>query len=379
MLLRFIKFRRPILCRPIDGEGDDLGGGAPPAPPEPDQVDTSTPPDIDTAPADGGSKPASLLEAMFGAKPAETPEAKAERLRDEAGRFAKAPPAAPAAPGAQPPATAKTGTQPPAAPKSGDGKTDPTAMPEGLTPKAQERFQALANTNKELTSKVAEYEPIVSSARALQETFREHGVKREQFDQAMTVVGMMNRGDYQGALRVLDEQRALISMALGQPLPGADPLAKFPDLREDVDNLRMPEARAIEIARQRTAQAAQQQTQQREQQSLQKQQAEQEQLKQGQLAVDRFCAGKMKTDIDYPRIEALLIEQINEGLLKDIPPNLWSGIVEKTYALIKQSAGIARPQAAAPAGSVLRPSGGESPRQAPRSLAQAMWGKDLQA
>lgn len=342
--------------------------------PDAGTVDTGTPA------ADTGAdqtKAGSMLEAMFGQKPAAPTEAEAQeaaatgktiqQLRDERGRFAGKAPDQPGQP-------LKPGQPDPKA------KPDPNAMPEGLTAKAQERFQALANTNKELTARVAEFQPIVEQAMGLQQTFRENGIKREQFDQAMHVVGLMNRGDLRGALAALDEQRKLISLTLGESLPGADALADFPDLRQAVDNLQITEQHALEIARGRFNQGQQRQNAQRQQQENQRQQAQQDQQQQyatakhqAQLAVDKFCQTMQKSDLDFARIEPMLLEQIKGGLLQDVPPHRWPELVQKTYGLIKQTAGQVRGSSSATS-MVLRPAGGEAPTAQPKSMHEAMWG-----
>lgn len=367
-----MKFRRFLLSRPFRS-------------PEPgeDGAGTTTTPDAGTvdpgAATEEPSAPGSMLQAMFGQEPAKsadgepTAEEQAEaaatgktvqQLRDERGRFTsgkvETPPADPAKP-----AEAK----PKEPPK--DGKPE-LAMPEGLTPKAQERFQQLANTNRELSAKLEQMQPAAESAQALAEVFKEHGVRREQFEQAMEVVGLMNRGDLRGALRVLDEQRKLISLHLGETLPGAEPLADFPDLKQAVDNLQMTEEYALELARSRMVQGHQQQATQRQEQEREAQQQEAQAIQSGQLAVDKFCKARMADDLDYARIEPLLLEQIKAGLLEGVPPQAWPRIVEKTYGLIKQTAQSTRQ--AAPSTTVLRPTGGESPRQAPQSMFDAMFG-----
>lgn len=367
-----MKFRRNLLSRLYrnsDPDADSGGGGAPVVESAP--VVTDTP----AAPAESASAaPGSMLEAMFGQKTevaptvAETQEALAtgktvQQLRDERGRFAS---------GKAEPAVDPTK---PAEVK----KPDANGMPEGLTPKAQERFQTLANTNKELSTRVQEWEPIVNSARELQQTFQQHGIRREQFDHAMQMVGLMNRGDLQGALRMLDDQRTQISLALGKPLPGADALASFPDLRQAVDNLQVSEEYAMEVARgrfqqhrgQQAAQAQRQQDQahQQEQQAVQR---EEQAKNNSMLAVDKFCKARMADDLDFARVEPLLLAQIQGGLLEGIPYAARPALIEKTYALIKQTATATR--SAAPSTSVLRPTGGESPRQAPKTMHEAMWG-----
>jgi hypothetical protein len=349
--------------------GDD--GGTPVAA---DAAAVASPDTTAAAPAPEGaaSAPSTMLEAMFGQKPdaaaaaaptaEETAAAAAtgktiQQLRDERGRFA----------------SGKVETPPADPTKKPEAKpADPNAMPEGLSPKAQERFQTLANTNKQLTAQVAEFQPIVESAKQLQATFQQNGVKREQFDQAMEVVGLMNRGDLQGALRVLDEQRALISMALGKPLPGVDALGSFPDLRAAVDNFQITEEHALELARGRTVQNQQHQQSQRLQQDAQVQQQAQQDHESGVQAVDTICKRLQQNDLDYAVIEPMLLKEIQGGLLQNIPPSQWARIVEKTYGLIKQTASTVR--SSGPSTSVLRPTGGESPRQTPKTMHEAMWG-----
>ncbi|WP_157900086.1 hypothetical protein [Rhodoferax koreensis] len=312
-------------------------------------------------------KPATMQEAMF--PTVTTPEEKAaadQRARDALGRFAGKPPVDPAAPPVDPL------KKPP---------VDPNAMPEGLAPKAQERFQALVNTNKELAGKLEQATqiagspeavlPMLQSAQAMQTTFRDNGVTREQFEQATSVIGLINRGDMAGAQKVLEDQLRQISLVTGKPIGQVDALASFPDLREAVDNLQIDQERALEIARARTIQQNQQQGAQRQQQQERQQQEVQQAVQQGQLAVDQFCKSKMTSDLDYLRIEPLLLKEVQGGLLVGVPPNLWPRIVEKTYNLIKQTAASARTTQST---QVLRPTGGESPRQAPKSSYEAMWG-----
>jgi hypothetical protein len=324
-----------------------------------------------------------MLEAMFGQKQAAPSEAEAQeaaakgvsvqQLRDERGRFAGK---APDQQGQQP---LKPGQPDPKA------KPDPNAMPEGLTAKAQERFQALANTNKELTARVAEFQPIVESAKALQQTFHENGIKREQFEQAMEVVGLMNRGDLRGALAALDEQRRLIALHLGQPVPGADALAGHADLQQAVDNLQINEQHAIEIARARLVQSQQQQNAQRQQQESRQQQEQQQRADQAQqahrsgvLAVEEFSKKMQASDMDFARIEPLLLKEIQGGLLQGTAPQHWAALIQKTYNLIKQTASQTRAAGGATP-PVLRPTGGEAPTAQPRNAYEAMWGKSKPA
>ncbi len=325
--------------------------------------------------------PEAAVEAIFGKSepveklPGETEEAAQARARDEKGRFAQ-----------------KTAADPnlvdPNAPKKpAEQPKDLTVMPEGLTPKAQERFQALANSNRQLTEQAtaaAEIAgspeavlPMLQSAAAIQSTFREHGVSREQFTQATDVIGMINRGDLAGAEKVLIDQLRQISLVTGRTPGTVDPLQGFPDLQEQVENLQISPAHAIELARGRTQQNHQQTQQQRQQDQQQREQGETQAFNTGVMAVDRFCKERMTSDLDFAKIEPLLQKQIAGGLLTGIPPAQYRQIVEKTYNLIKETSSINRGPSTG--GGVLRPSGSESAKAAPKNAFEAMFGKSAPA
>lgn len=330
--------------------------GTGPEPTAPASVD-ATPA---AAPVDTSAvKPATMHDAMF---PKATPldgetQAQADqRTRDEKGRFATKAPVDPTAP--KPVEATK-----PAAPE------DITAMPEGLSPKAQERFQKLANSNKELQTQHDDFRQTIEPFRV---ALQSNGVTQQQFDQATQVVGMINRGDLAGAQTVLMEQLRMISLATGKQIVAVDALSEFPDLRQRVDQMQLSEDDAMELARNRAVQNGQQARQQREQQARNTQQQSQQLVQQGQVAVDTFCKRQMTTDMDYAKIEPLLLEQIKGGLLEGVPPARWAVIVEKTYGLIKQSASMHRPSPSI-GGGVLRPSGADQARVAPKSMYEAMW------
>jgi len=306
-------------------------------------ADTPTADATPDAPAsDAGDGPKSLLEAINAAVPGEDKptETKPEAVKPEVVDPAPKP-----------------------------EEEDPTKMPEGLTPKAQERFQKLAHMNKELTAKVDE---IASAVEPFRIALQENGVQKEQFDLAASVIGMMNKGDLEGALKVLDEQRRIISLQMGKPLPGVDALSDFPDLREAVDSLQITEAHALEIARTRGAQLQHQRVTEQRQQVQQTQQQRQELINSGLKAVDDFTKKMMASDLDYAAIEAKLLPRI-PGLLEGAHPSMWVKTVETAYQMIKDAGGVqTRQTQTAPA---LRPTGTPSPSAAPKNMFDAMFGQ----
>lgn len=366
-IFAMIRRIRSLLLAPIDdlsggGGVADTTGGSP--------ADTGGAPAVDV-PGDGGepqppAAPTTMLEAIERGLQQSQPNQPGQP-RDQQGRFATKDPAQP-----QPQAAQQQPGQPAAQPQQ--QVQDDLQMPEGLGKAAQQRFQSLANEVKELRPLREQVEMLGRQQEYIRENFEQHKVQQEQFEQAMQVIGMMNSGDFKGALQFLQAQMQELAVLAGEVPGRVDPLSAYPDLRQSVDALEMTEARAMELARARRQQQLQTEYGQRQQQEQQAQQATQQAIQGGMKAVDEFCRQMAATDVDYPAIEAQLLPEI-KNLVNGVPPSQWKAIVETNYRLIKRAASAARTSAPSGGGSVLRPTGNASPAQAPKSAFEAMWGK----
>lgn len=347
MLIHRLIYR--IHRKPDDGDGSDLGG-------YPAQLDTGAP--LDAPAVEAPAEPATMAEAMWN--------------RDDQGRFAPkvADVADPAAAVAQ--AAPKPGEPAKPAAPAAPAAEDLTAMPEGLGAKAQQRFQALANGLKERDTTIQE---LTSSVEYVQQAFQQHGVQQPQFEQAVAVIGMLNKGDFRGALQVLDDQRRQIALQLGEALPGVDALQDHQDLRQAVDGLQITEAHALELARSRAHQQATQQREQATNQQRQQEQTAQQAVHKAQADVDTWWKQMAASDIDAPAIEAILLPKLG-ALLDGVPPQQWAGRMRAQYELIKESVGTFRRQApaASQAMSPLRATGQAGGVGKPASMHEAMWG-----
>lgn len=310
-------------------------------------VDTTNDTQID-APVDDAA-PKSMLEAIEAAVPDPNKPAAEEKPPEDK-------------PAVDPAVEAKPETE-----------EDVTKMPEGLTPKAQERFQKLANDNKQVRQ---ELEQVTAAVEPFRQTLQENNVSREQFDLATSYIGLINKGDLRGALQVMDQERAKLALLMGEALPGVDALAEHADLREAVDTFQITEKQAIELARHRSTEQAQQQArlqaeqrQREEKHQTQQREEQQQQFKSGLMAVDEFTKSMMKSDLDFAKVEAILLPQI-PTLLKGAHPSDFVRIVESAYKMVKASAGAAKQ---APSVGTLRPTGGGSPSQEPKSMMDAMF------
>lgn len=349
----------------VDGTGDapivdttpapeaDAAAPAPVDAPAPDAPDA---PDGDAAaapaPAVDPNAPKSLLEAIS----ASVDGKKAEPVVD---------PKAPAVDAKKP-----AEPDPAAKPKP----EDLTAMPEGLAPKAQERFRALVNVNKEISQEV---EGLRAQTEYIGTTFKEHGVTREQFEIATNLIGAMNRGDWPTVIKGMQEEMRRVALVSGRPIDGIDMFSDMPDLKEKVENLQLSPEDAAELARGRThQQIAQQrvrqaQQQQREQEQNQQQTQQFERARQqGVLAVDQLCAELKSKDLDFGRIEAALMPRVAE-LFQDVHPSKWAATLQRQYDLLKSMGAPARGNSAG----TLRASGANNPVAKPADMFQAMFGE----
>lgn len=351
----------------VDGTGLDAATAAPapeaaPSPaPASEGAEAVTTPAVDPtaapAPAVDPNAPKSLLDAISSAvdgdKPAVDPAAPAADAKKE-GEAPVVDPAKDAAKDAKP--------------------EDLTVMPEGLGAKAQERFKALANVNKEVTQEV---ETLRAQTEYIGTTFKEHGITREQFELASGLIGAMNRGDWKTVITGMQDQMRQVALLSGQPIEGIDALVGMPDLKEKVESLQLSPEDAAELAKGRTHQQLQQrarqqaqQVQEREQQTLQQQQNHTRAVQQATLAVDKICSEYAANDLDFKRIEAALLPQVSK-LFSRIPPEDWADTFKSQYELLKGMGAPARGNSAG----TLRAGGANNPVAKPADMFQAMFGE----
>lgn len=293
--------------------------------------------------------PQNIQDAMF-------PE------RDEKGRFV------PKQAEEQPPVTDQE-IKPEAKPEVKAEPEDITAMPEGLGAKAQERFQKLASGIKERDEQIRELSGAVSY---VQETFQQHGIKQEQFESAVVVLGALNRQDYDGAAQMLLGQLRQLSLMTGKDYGAdADPLTEFPELAQRVQGLQISRDDAVHMARLQRQQQTLQQRQQMEYETQQSRQQEEQTFRQAQASVDQWARKMAASDIDWPVIEAKIIPALPR-LLQGTAPTQWANVVQTHYDLLKTSLqDFRRPTADA---NPLRPTGTASAQRAPQSMHEAMFG-----
>lgn len=249
----------------------------------------------------------------------------------------------------------------PEEPKPEDDETPP----EGISKKAQERFQRLVSKVKE---KDEELTTLRSNLDGIRKVMQDTGASPEDFSMVFDYLKAMRSGNMEQVGRILQDQIKQYQIATGKQFGGVDPLADFPDLREKVNGYQMTEEAALELARMRSVQNEQQQA---IQQTTQRQQTEYafQQTRQNAInEINKIGEEWSKKDPDYSAKEQIILKQIPE-IARNFPPQAWAQQVKILYQALS-SVPMTKPQPSAPA--PLRASGQTAGARQPTSMLEAL-------
>ena len=309
-----------------DGQGNDLGGSTGEGLPTAPGSNESAPEPSSQVPAE--DEPKTMLEAIDKglAKVAEhVPEKKVE--------------------GEQAPAKVEDKN-----PEANAKPDDITQMPEGLTPKAQERFKSLVTKIKEQDTAYDDldkrYQSAHQYASEVSNAIKEVGATPDQLQGAMQYIHAFNSGDLQTRKTLLLRELQDVSMKLGEPVENfigaADPLNQFPDLKQAVDAYQIGREQALEVARLRTNENQRLQAKQEQDNSQQGyQNAVQNWKREADEAtgmIEKLTAEMSRSDPLYHRVEAVLMKGggLNE-IVKNFPPSTWVSQVKMLISSVKQA------------------------------------------
>lgn len=253
------------------------------------------------------------------------------------------------------------------------------AEPEGLAPKSSERFKALVEDNK--TQRV-QHEQAVQQLQAINEdlqfmrnTFFTDEQSTNDFMEFAGYREALKRGDFDSALGMLQQQAQQLQLLSGRKLE-ADPLAAYPDLRQQVEDMTLDEANALELARHRALQGQQQQYTQQQIRQQARQEQDEQQFRQTVANVsnqlNQMEAQWSAMDLNYPAKKQKLVEMFPE-IQREFPPHLWP----QQIAMLYRSMGnvTAAPQPSAPRtlkNAPLRPTGGGGGRPEPTTALEVI-------
>lgn len=235
------------------------------------------------------------------------------------------------------------GEEPP--PKKPAKEVDPIndPLPKGTLQSTSERFKVVVDKLKEQTTA---REAVESQYNELIGEITGTGMNADSYSIMLEYARGVNSGD-PVALRksydILMQELNVVAKALGEPLPGQNPLEGHADLIAAVDAKTLDPKIAIETAlhRNRTAAAAKLQTvyagrTQSQQQSAQAQ-------AQGRAALTQLGKELAAADgpAEYKRKAGLVVGML-QATLPNLPPNLWVKAFRTAYAQVPKAAPVAR-------------------------------------
>jgi hypothetical protein len=259
-------------------------------------------------------------------------------------------------------------------PEEAEDKPDEEPEPEAAKPKAEaktpeqeeaemldgvksdrgkERIKAMLAGNRQLQADINEFRQMVIGT----------GMSPDQFAQTLEygrLVNSANEADKHTALAMLDEARAELVKSLGIEAPGVDPLADFPELQKDVENMEIDRAKAIQLAKYMRREQQEKKGQQEQMAARQSNQEFQQQIQQATTIAEDYFKTREK-EPDYPlkmrQIHAWFANEDNKReFVQNYEPKQWFGVFRMMYDNIK----VIQPNGARPISS--RPSAIGAPR-----------------
>ncbi len=214
--------------------------------------------------------------------------------------------------------------------KEPDPINDP--LPKGTLQGTTERFKFVVDKLKEQTTRAdtvqANYDELLGEINSA-------GMDGTTFGVLLEYARGVNGGTYEGLKKsydILMAELKSVATALGEPLPGQNPLEAFPDLVKEVDEKKITPERAIEIARQRSRDAAQQRLNASRTGAAQTEQQRAQAVAQGKAqmtALGKELAAKDGV-AEYKRKAALVVGMLQETL-PNLPPKLWTKAFRTAY------------------------------------------------
>lgn len=218
-------------------------------------------------------------------------------------------------------------------------------LPEGTPEKTAERFEKLTEGYKSLKENFETVTTESEKYKAYHDDFNaivQHSqATPEEFNELIEYSRLVKTGNLEEALAVLDQQRSLLAVSLGKPVPGVDLFSDHPDLQEQLDMGMITEEHAAELVQSRNVKAEQLKHQQKqnvqqnqERQSQQSNEAFETDVSQATQDIGALVAGWEKNDINFSSKKDAILKKVQE-IGQKYEPKQWAEILELQYNAIK--------------------------------------------
>lgn len=202
-------------------------------------------------------------------------------------------------------------------------------------PKSQQRFQEAFGEIKRLTAaneqQATHIKGLEQSRDAILGVLEETHTTDEQLSQLLEYNRMVQTGDLEGALKVVNAQRAAILRQLGREEPGVDLLSDFPDLAKEVEDEKKTREHALLEANRRRSEAQAKARAEAERKRGEAASSGEQKVEAALTELKKWGEELARTDLDYKAKEGKLLGHI-EGVVQEYPPHLWVPTLKRLYA-----------------------------------------------
>ncbi len=228
--------------------------------------------------------------------------------------------------------------------KEPDPINDP--LPKGTLQSTAERFKHVVDKLKEQTTRA---DTIATQHDELIGHITGAGMDANTFNVMLEYASGVNGGTYEGMRRswdILQAELKALSVALGEPIPGENPVAAHADLMKDIDDKKITPERAFEMALQRNRDAARQKMMSAHSSATQSETQRKQAESAGRTALTALGKELAQKDglEEYKRKAGLVVGML-QATLPNLPPKLWVKAFRTAYDKVP-----AAPKKAAPAG-----------------------------
>lgn len=216
-----------------------------------------------------------------------------------------------------------------------DDRTDEQIAESLKSERGKARFHELLNEKATLEQEKKGYEEIVSGIR---DTFEAAKLTPEDFAANIEFSRLRNSdnpNDVRLAYEMLEQERANLAMKLGIKAPGVDYLKDYPDIAKAVEDMRIDEDAAIELARQRKYIQDVEASKQIQQQSYVKQTEYQKAIESAEAQINSFFISKIN-EIDHAAKEKHVRSIFSDPakvqeLAAKYEPHQWPSVIKMIY------------------------------------------------
>jgi hypothetical protein len=221
-----------------------------------------------------------------------------------------------------------------------DGKAKPVELnyevPEGLNEKSTERFQELANSNKDQASQIDHLAQTLSGVQAL---MMNTGLSNDEFLDALDMMKTVTSDPVAGIKQLQDTINNIAKThGLEVPAPQAyDALADHEDLRHAVEDMKMTREGAMEVLQTRTREGYRREEDDQIQKERQAAGEYDETKARAMPQLGAYLTKMQKEDMDWDAKSGLLLEAA-EYAAAQLHPSQWLGYMQQENTRITKIA-----------------------------------------